>query len=453
MTQSPKIIREIEGFRDSEKLSFSSDSYFDAFFQYGKRVSRWVRGSLLEMKSGVGDKEKIQRHLDESQDKLNQIEKLANKEALTIKGINYLQRYLDAFYGYCQGVGITYAEGAWLQREVELGCQTIMVQDKKTGSINLVHAEEDSEFSRFGWEPYSYKMVRMKIGDKKMRFFSYPVLVGWGPAIGINESTGFIQVVDDLIPRTRYNQGYFWAMIVAFISLDMGDSSLVEEMVQALRQVSGLKFNSAYAIHMAQARKGRPEMRSIEIIHDQIEYLGYSLTDDKRILAQSNCPLGDGLKRYSLSYYPEDGRRWGLYSAKLYVEMKERRLRLLSQAKETVWPISDAEMAIKEGMNLLARPEGDIADYTDNQGRLKQYISCLPSRWTVAHVCAFISGDTLVYHIGKLLPKPIKGREYSLKFKSNYPYFCKNISEEAIKELNEYKSVRKVLKKKANDVG
>jgi len=46
--------------------------------------------------------------------------------------------------GFCEGSGISKAEGMLLQTEIPLGCQTIYSFDKKTKIIRNSYTEEDS---------------------------------------------------------------------------------------------------------------------------------------------------------------------------------------------------------------------------------------------------------------------------------------------------------------------
>lgn len=440
-----KIKRTIAGFKRSEKISVSAETYFEAFYELGKKVSGHINKQYNELVKGV-DEVKVKEYIAKAQERLNFMEHLSNTGAVKVEGINYLQRYLHAFYGTSQGAGLSYGQGMMMQMEGELGCQTMMVQDRRNGVVRMVHAEEDASFSR-NKDMYRYKWVKMTVGSNMVRFFYYPELFGWGPAIGVNETTGMVVTIDDLIPRKKYENGNFCIMAVAFMILDCGESKLVDQLVGRLRQVDGLLLDGGYAIHIAQATDEGGEMRSVEAMYDKIEFVEHDIVDNRRILAQSNCPIMPELKPMAQAIPPESGR-WRFSNARLYVEMKERRERLLKQAEAVPWLNKGPKETLQEGERMLANPEGDTMEFIDKEGKLNKYYTGLASRWVLAHLAVYAGKGKLYYHIGKFLPKPIKGQEYSIRVVKNYPYSGQNLSDMAREEITKYYARRKEERKK-----
>lgn len=431
-----KIKGKVTGFRRSEKLEIGAENYFEAFYELGKKVAALVQEQYKNFIADF-DEKKLAQEIARGHERLDYMEKLSNAGAFKIDGVNYLQRYLSAFYGTAQGVGLTYPESMMMQMET-IGCQTIMVQDKKTGVVRMVHAEEDSSFSRFGKEKYRYRVVDIKTGTTKVKFYYYPELFGWGPAIGINETTGMVLCIDDLIPTKKYSTGNFTSMAVAFMMLDCGDLKIVDQIMDRLRSVDGLKLEGGYAIHMAQADEEKPVMRSAECIYDRFEYIEPVVSAGRNIIAQSNCPINEDLKFMASAAVPEKGK-WNFNDVRLYVEMRERRIRMLRQAKETKWLKKSAQNSVEAGLKLLALPEGDVNEYIDAKGKIHKYFTGLPSRWVLAHFSCFVGKKKLYYQIGKFLPKPIKGKEYSIKYRGDYAFKGKNVNAVAIEELMAYK--------------
>lgn len=436
-----EITRKIIGFHRNEKIEVKADNYFEAFYELGKKVAIEVRNGYRELTAGM-EAERLAEEIREGREKLHYMERLSDEGIFKVDGVNYMQRYLSSFYGTSQGVGLTYPEAMMLQME-EIGCQTVMVQDKKTGVVRMIHAEEDSTYNRFEKQEYTYKVVSIQAGSTDIKFYYYPQLFGWGPAIGINETTGLVLCVDDLNPWEECSKGNFTVMAVAFMMLDAGRIEIAEQLVDKLRAITGLKLAGGYAIHMAQTDQDKPMMRSVECIYDRFEYIEPEVTGDRRVIAQSNCPINEDLRPMSRAWIPNMGE-WKFDDTRLYIEMRERRSRLLRQAKEIKWLKKSAQQSVNEGLKLLASPEADVNEYADGKGEVYRYFTGLASEWVVAHFSCYIGKEKLAYQLGKFLPKPIKSREYSIRYKDNYAFKEKDLIPLVREAVEEYQKTSRV---------
>jgi hypothetical protein len=417
----------ISGFNSSEIIEIQGDTVRDAFRKLGAKNKQYIQYRLEDY---LPEKGKA-KYLKSALAQLRNIEGLAKKGVFMIDGVNWLTRYLQAFYGSCEGAGISRAEGAVLQSEGAVGCQSLLVQDKKTGEIRLIHTEEDSEIDTGGKFKYPFKVVKIRLEDKEVSFFSYPDIFGWGYSVGINESAGFVQVVDDLSPRTKYNRGYFWTMAVTFMTMDSGSVKTAGKIMKKLA-ASGIVFNGGYSVHMAQL-DGKPTLNSFECIHREVKHLSPKVTRDRVVIGQSNVALNPTLQKYCMAGWPKKGDSWSLTAANLYTEMLGRTERLLKFGKEAKWLGLSAKNSIKYGLKLLADPRGDVGLYKDGY-----LMTGLPSFWTYAHFAAYLGGDKIEFYLGKNLPKPIRGSEYSVKYFKGYKFVGKKIWLEGKRAYNKF---------------
>lgn len=424
------------GFSGDEIIEISALGVRQAFADLGVNMSRNVKQMLRGYRWDYGENgwSKI---LDLSYQRLEQLEELAESGLLVVNGINFLARYLEAFEGYCAGAGISRQEGAYLQIELEAGCQTLMVQDALTKEIRMIHTEEDMDHLESSHGLYRYRVVLMEVEGRKLDFFAYPGLCGWGPAFGINETTGLVMSVDDLYIKPKFNHGTIWANVLAFMVFDAGNLNLISELLKMVGQLEGDKFNGGYSIHLAQILD-EPQTRSFEFAGDKLRVISPVIYNNRIIVGQSNCPLNQDLQIYSEAAIPTLGETWTKEAAELYVEMNERKERLVDMGMSSDWLGKTASESVKLGLKMLAEPYGDLGRYIDNYGHVKYFISSLPSRVTVAHMTCYLGKGDLSFYAGKLRPQPILGEEYSTKVNLNYRFGLKKIWEEAEKIRREF---------------
>lgn len=435
-----RIYGKISGFRPSERIAIKAPNLRLAFRKLASKNKTYISFVLKRTLPKAGRKLVLKTSLRE----LKKLESLAKKGVLSVNGINWLDRYLQAFYGSCEGAGISRAEGAFLQSEASVGCQSLLVQDKKTGVVRLIHTEEDSDPIGGAKFQYPYKVVSVGLTDKDITFFCYPDIFGWGYSIGVNEGMGFVQVVDDLMPKEEYNKGYFWSTAVSFMTLDSGSLLVAKEIIRKIGQIRGLAFNGGYALHMAQLN-GKPKLASFEFIHKEVKSVQPLYTRDRSIIGQGNCAVTKGFAKYCQAGYPKRSDKWSVSVANLFVEMENRAKRLQRLGKEAKWLEKDAKNSITYGLKLLADPRGDVGFYKITRKKEGYFMTGLPSVWTYAHFVAYLGVDKAEYFLGKGLPKPVKGREYSLKYFKDYKFAEKKIWEEGQKVYKKFSKSRAII--------
>ncbi len=428
-----KVYQKVEGFRPSEVLNISSKGLHDAFVEFGKSMSKIDKLLLAGIDAGMNEVTR-KKEYKKAKDGLNNLKYLSEKGRLMVDGVNWLERYLEAFYGFCKGVGIGQVQGALLQMEMGSGCQTIVTQDLRTGEIRTAHAEEDPWFSATARKPYGYRWVDMALPDKEISFFAYPGICGWGPAFGVNKTTGLVQEIDDLVPRKEYGRGILWSNAMAFMTLDCGEISKIEKLVKIADDLPQGKFNGGYAIQLSQAGE-EPEIMSVEFSGDKIKMVEPDRVKGMLYITQVNCPRDREIKVMSEGYYPPAGEKWKLDSAEFYVEMRNRKRRLNLLVKDTRWLGKSARQTISLGLRMLAHPELDIQRTYNSAGNEVRWYTGLPSKWTVAHMVAYIKKATIYMYVGKLTPKPIRGKEYAIKYQKDYRFHGRKLWEDAARAI------------------
>lgn len=430
------------GFKRSEVINIRSDTLKSAFLTLGKKIAPEIKKSLRKALKPLGSRRKkaVFRDLKRV---LSRLEKLSQNPVLNIDGANRLSRYMEAFYATCDGAGISYLEGALLQSESESGCQTVIVQSKKDRTVRLIHTEEDSDFSRLKSKTYRYRLVNMEISGQKITYFLYPDIFGWGYAIGINETAGLVQAVDDLISLPEYNDGLIWSSAITFMTLDLGDKKKVVVLMEAISKLAGkLKFNGSYALHLCWSGR-KPEFKSFEFAYNKVCPSTPLETADRIFLGQTNASLIDDIRPFTYSSIPEKDKKWNLTAAQFYVEMKERSKRLYRLAADSDWLDKKTHETIKKGLEILATPNVDVGRYRVKNKKYKYYITGLPSPWTLAHLVVYLSKNHLDYYLGKFTPKSLNGQKYSIKYREDYPFLGKKLWEEATKEYQAFSARRK----------
>src|SRR3989337_3417080 len=105
------IYGKFHGFKSSEKIEVGASDLREAFRKLASKNRAYInfvlRRDLPKRKRNAALKVPLME--------LKRIELLAKEGSLIVAGINWLDRYLQAFYGSCEGAGISRAEGAFLQ--------------------------------------------------------------------------------------------------------------------------------------------------------------------------------------------------------------------------------------------------------------------------------------------------------------------------------------------------
>jgi len=433
----------IHGFLESELIKIESKNIKEASYKLGEAMKEENKLLLEKYLKGMDNGQK-ERVIQFAIIKLDQLKEWSENDIFLIGNENRLKKYLDGFEGYCRGSELSEEEGAFLQIEVKPECQTVFVQ-KENGEIGFIHSEEEGN-NAFDENHYGYKWVEMNLPNKEVSFFAYPGLCSWGPAFGINETSGTVQTVDDLYIGDNFDSGALWATAMSFITLDIGNIDLVKELVGRLNNIEGNKFAGGYAIHMASVAEV-PEMISVEFAQDQIQITEPVKSGSRWIMAQANCPLSKEISPYSIASFPKGDQLWSEDDAELFVEMRNRQERLMKIGQEEDFPALTTEKTIDTGLKILANPWGDVGRVMDkNTGTYRYYPSGLPSNVMNSHFVGNIDSAGITYYVGKLTPPPIEGREFETKITPEYRFGLKKIWEEAGIERDKFNRERLIRK-------
>jgi muramoyltetrapeptide carboxypeptidase len=416
------------GFQGTGHLRFAGNDIRDVHRQFGATVSSITKRKLNEVIDSLGKRERAAVHLEYASNSLQQLEQLATENFLTINGVNWLRRYLEALYGFCEGSGITATEGALLQLEIQTECQTIILQDKNTQEIRFIHTEEDGNYSITEMRSDPFRLVELNISGRKTTFFAYPGLCSWGPAFNIRHDLGIILMVDDLYMKESANKGPITANAMAFMALDSGDLNIVEQLLNRAKTAPA-GFSGGYALHFVVAGEN-PTMEAVEFGSDQVSWERPTVLPDRSFFVHANCPITGSLQPTTDAGIPSPETQ--LEEVEIFVEMRLRHQRLEAKASGVNWLGQDPHASITTGQWLIASPEGDIGGYSDPNGYEHwEYFTGLPSKWTLSHMVGYVGKLGTTISVGRYLPPPIPGHEYSLQPRKNYPYARKRIWKEA----------------------
>lgn len=435
------------GFNPEDILHISDNNLYSAHEQLGRLTKREAKARLRAFLEDLEELERA-RKFDAAISGLKRLQRLVKKPGWEIGGKNRLQRYLDAFAGYCAGANLSPASGALLQMELHLGCQSLIVQDRQTREVRYLHTEEEYDdyiIESLEDGEYPCKIVNMQLEEESRTFFSYPGICSWGPAFNVNETKKFIQLVDDIYIRDRYARGDIWHNAVTFMAFDCGDLKLVRQLFRFMETLLQEEtFGKGYALNFIGEKHGAPEIAALEFANNRVEWLNPTELSGRRIFAHSNYPLSAAIQPLSESF-PPAGKHWNLDDAHTYVEMNSRRKRLLEWGCTFDWLNTDAAESIRRGLELLASPEADVGGYVDENGvEHWKYFLGLPSRGTVAHLTGYYGKGAFANHIGKLVPAPLPGREYSLYPRKDYPFVQNKIWEMAEEAMRFHRMKRSV---------
>lgn len=389
------------GFVNEDKLRIKAPSLDRAFEELGRGM-REVSQKILEQRMKMArDRGMV---LESAQADLMVIEEIARDRWLEIEGVNYAARYLEALNGYGRGVGMAVDEVAFLQKEIEAGCMT-MVARSPAGAIAFLHAEENGDDAGLPKGIYDYRLVELKLPDRELVFFAYPGLCSWGSAFGIDKTTNYAQFTDDLYIKEE-EMGRVWVNLAAFALFDAANMDkgklIIEKLVGIARRWG---WHNGYAIHMVKGGKQSQAVSyelAANLVMRQPELAGH--------VVQVNRPITDEIKVF-------DELEKGI----LYWEMVGREKRLERIWRLGWWKLSSAKEAIKTGLKAMAYPHGDLRYYKNSDGRKTYYHTGLPGPWIAAHFLGWV-GEKSEFYIGKRIPPPVKGMEYSNDIDENYRY-------------------------------
>ena len=382
-------------------------------YEASKILGREMREqSIFVLNRDLKSNKKLE--IKECSDELELLQNLSNGKLLSLGGINYAKRYLEALQGFADGLNITLEKAAILQKEIETGCQTIIAKNKN-GEIAFLHTEEDDKNDNTS-EVYDYRLVKFILPEKEVLFFAYPGLCGWGAAFGIDKTHDFVQFVDDLIIDKKF-AGQIWSNAVAFMFFDCGDIAKVTHLLEKIKKL-GRKYSffGGYAIHIIQSQNSLKRL-SLEFGGQYIEVT----PDFNDFFVEVNYAKDSKLKEITEFRQPNNLKSWPFYQKMTYLEMTRREERLLNICRMGWWNISNPGKAIDSGLKVLAYPYGDLRKYKDKDGKTKYYHTGLPSKWTFAHFIGFMGKENRFY-IGKNTPPKIPGLEYSNDIDENYRY-------------------------------
>ncbi len=181
----------------------------------------------------------------------------------TLDGINHLEKYLESFVGYCQGLGVSLEEGALLQMEIETGCQSLTIKNYQTQNVYGFHTEEDSTaYEHFGDACKGKYWVNIKIDRTDIGFLGYAGLCGYGYSTTyINSPTHTIFNTADVLGSIP--EGLLWSNLVNFLIMDCADISQIKDLIDKLNQLPhSPKFFGGYTTTPIECR---PDPTAIQV--------------------------------------------------------------------------------------------------------------------------------------------------------------------------------------------
>lgn len=399
----------IHGFKDDEILEINADNLYEASKILGHAMCKQSLDVLnRDLKSDK--KYEVQKCASE----LSLLHNLSENNFLKIGKVNYAKRYLESLHGFADGAGISILNAAFLQKETETGCQTIIAKNKND-EIAFLHTEENDKDDNT-LPVYNYRLVRIILPEKEILFFAYPGLCGWGPAFGIDKTHDFVQFVDDLIIDEKYS-GPIWSNAITSMIFDTGDIKVAGKLLERIKKLCRkYSFFGGYAIHIIQNQRILKRL-SLEFGGKYLEVI----PDFNDFFVQVNYAKTPKLKEIAEFRKPDNLKKWISYQKMTYLEMTRREERLLSICRMGWWNTSNPTKTIDSGLKVLAYPYGDLRKYKDKDGKTKYYHTGLPSKWTFAHLIGFMGKENRFY-IGKNTPPKIPGLEYSNNIDENYRY-------------------------------
>lgn len=423
-------------FAPQDHIRISASSVYLAAKLLGRKTSKNIQ---LQLEESLQDHKKTS-YIAQSASMLTNVQKLTRETtSFTVGNRNYLERYMDALKGFCDGAGISLVHGVFLQSFADVACQTVVVQDITSKNCNVIHIEEnsaderlkniqrmfdkkrgtmshDSLFSEYKKEllkNYRYNIVESITPDRHTTFFAYPGLCCGGPAFGMNHTTGTLVVADTLTPK-RLGVCDLWANAIVSMLFDCGNQDEIQTLITQINKRK-LRILGGYAMHVVSAHRDI-ECASYEFISGQIMNIRPVIKDGKRIIGQTNHPLSDTLLNSCVS---DTQKTLGDKEFSLLV--KRRNVQLGDIAKQDIHPTSHPTSNTKRLLQTIADPRGDVMTF-DHEPAFCGFSSLYQAGYIVA---AFTKKGSQVT-MGKLTPPPITSNPYALVFDKDNPSHQKN---------------------------
>ncbi len=403
---------QFRGFSDKEHIQIHGTTLGDVAHQYGRSVKE-LTGSVLEEKLAIFHSEKI---LQDSQRLLERTQRLAADEAFTVGDKPVLARYLTMLSEFARGAGISAVEAVFLQSHADVGCQTIVVRDLEKKITNFLHIEENDEdwrlvelyrkaasvsSERTGKERlYRYRLTTWYSPEGNFCFFSYPGLVGPGPAFGMNLDADTVIMADTLMPWQNRTDCVLWANAYAFMMADIGDIALARNFFHRLMN-KDISLLGGYAVHMV----GREEAFSSEWSADRMAITDAQIEGTRSFVAQTNYPHSARLREVDLF----DHESPSIIDKQAALMVKRRGRRLAETAARQILPTPNPQADLHALIRLIADNHGDIEtfDYGPVENGLRNPTAA-------AYIVGSVGPHKSAVLIGKMSPTPTKEKDYPL---------------------------------------
>jgi D-alanine-D-alanine ligase len=413
-------------FSERDFITIKAQTDREAGEMFGRQTAGVTTRALKDKLSAA----KNTNQIEESKKLLNAAKALIKKQAFVIDGIDYLSRYMETLTGFCEGAGISMLHGVFLQSFADIGCQTLLAWDEKKQAINVAHTEEnpddpdliklhkilephrhivpyDELFSRYGKlinSLYAYKVVRRDTKNSSQIFFAYPGLCSAGPAFGINLTHNTLFVADYLTPKQNGSCD-LWANAIISMFFDCGDIGIIQKLAEIAIK-SNIQILGGYAFHAVQWIP-KLSMVSYEFGSRILQKQPYEKKGARKILGQTNFPRGRSFQ--AIDVYEKHANTEDDFQISHLLKRRTEQLRTI--AATSVYPSTHPETDVKNLLDLLASPFGDIETF--DHGPAFEGFPTLNETAYVAGSFSAVGGKIV---IGKLAPPPIKGQEYSLLF-------------------------------------
>lgn len=276
------------GFAPQEQLVIRAANLAEASRTQGQQTRRQARNAYNKLTQDLTPRQ-LKHGLVSAEKSLAKMRALAVSDSatFTVGGINHLAKYLNIFDAYHEGAQLTPAECALLQMEGQTGCQTMIVQNLKTGEIVAAGTEEDQDWELYSRHTYPYRLADVSLDDgTEIVSFTYPGLCGLGHAVSVNKTTGMIQYADTLSPREGLPTGSLWINALAFMTFNCKNLSQAQKLINQYKQHPEIYFVGGDAIHLIQGN----DFLSVEALGNQIEINDPTILKGRVTISQGNYP-------------------------------------------------------------------------------------------------------------------------------------------------------------------